>query len=202
MSKIMTINNYVRRHYALLKRLMDIVVSASLLLLLSPILLLSALAVKLTSKGPALYWSSRRGLNGTTFSMPKLRTMTVCSKEVSRELATESDIRFTPIGRFLRKVSLDELPQLWSVLTGKMSLVGPRPLIVNDQAEALRLQNAVIYDVKPGITGLAQVNGRSFITVKNKTRYDAFYATRVCLFLDFKILLRTAGILFKTDMVK
>lgn len=173
-----------------------------MLVLLSPLLLLTAIAVKLTSKGPALYWSDRRGLNGDVFSMPKFRTMTICSREISREVATSNDIRFTPIGRFVRKASLDELPQLWAVLTGKMSLVGPRPLIINDQAEDARFQKTGIYDVKPGITGLAQINGRSFITAENKARYDAFYANRICLWLDIKILMKTAVILFKPSLVK
>jgi O-antigen biosynthesis protein WbqP len=196
------VNQYVKGHYAPVKRIIDVCVSFVMLILLSPVLLLTGIAVKLTSKGPALYWSDRRGLNGEVFSMPKLRTMTICSKEISREVATDNDIRFTPIGRFLRKTSLDELPQLWSVLTGEMSLVGPRPLIVADQAEKARFQKSGIYDVKPGITGLAQINGRSFISVENKARYDAFYASRICLFLDFKILMKTALILFKTKLVK
>lgn len=202
MTHRLSVVKFTSEHYAVLKRAIDIAASASVIVLLAPIMILTAIAVKITSEGPILFWSKRRGLHGELFSMPKFRTMTVGSKVVSRELASYEDITYTPIGKFLRKTSLDELPQLWVVLTGKMSLIGPRPLIENDQAEESRLNNKVIYSVKPGITGLAQVNGRNFITVQNKTRYDAFYASRACLILDVKIVLKTLGVLFKADMVK
>jgi O-antigen biosynthesis protein WbqP len=158
--------------------------------------------VRLTSKGPALFWSERTGYKGTPFMMPKLRTMTQESKVMSRESAKASDISFTPIGRALRKTSLDELPQLWCVFKGEMSLIGPRPLLVNDRAASQRRARPEIYTVKPGITGLAQINGRNFISMRNKVRYDAFYAERVCLFLDAKILYRTVGTVFNFKLVQ
>ena len=134
--------------------------------------------------------------------MPKLRTMTQCSKILSRESAEDGDISVTPFGHFLRKSSLDELPQLWCVFRGKMSLIGPRPLLMNDRASAKRLAYPQIYKVKPGITGLAQVNGRNFITPRNKVRLDAFYADHLCMFLDGKILYRTVSTVFNSKLVQ
>jgi len=188
--------------YPFVKRAMDILVSVVLLILLSPIFLIVAIMVKATSEGPVLFLSARTGYKGKTFMMPKFRTMMNGSKLLSREVATENDIRMTPVGNLLRKASLDEIPQLWSVLKGDMSLIGPRPLLENDQAADDRRKRAEIYDVKPGITGLAQVNGRNFISKRNKVRYDAFYATRLCIFLDLKIAYRTIGTVFNTKLVK
>lgn len=134
--------------------------------------------------------------------MPKLRTMTQCSKVMSRESADAGDISVTRLGNILRKSSLDELPQLWCVLKGEMSLIGPRPLLVNDRLAEQRRARPEIFNVKPGITGLAQVNGRNFISMRNKVRYDAFYAERVCLFLDAKILYRTVGTVLNVKLVQ
>ena len=134
--------------------------------------------------------------------MPKFRTMTECSKIMSRECANDEDISITSIGLIFRKTSLDELPQLWSVLKGEMSLIGPRPLLVNDRLAAQRNTRPKIYEVKPGITGLAQVNGRNFISARKKIAYDAFYAERFCLFLDLKILYHTVGTVFNFKLVK
>ena len=188
--------------YPFVKRLLDIIVSALALIVLTPLLLLLCVLVKITSPGPALFWSERTGYKGQAFKMPKLRTMMQGSKVMSRESADADDISMTPIGQFLRKASLDELPQLWCVLKGEMSLIGPRPLLVNDRAANQRRECPQIYDVKPGITGLAQVNGRNFISMRNKVRFDAFYADRVCLFLDAKILYRTVGTVFNTKLVQ
>lgn len=188
--------------YPLVKRMIDIFVSATALILLAPFLLLLCVIVRLTSKGPALFWSERTGYKGKSFMMPKFRTMSQCSKVMSRESAAANDISFTPIGPILRKSSLDELPQLWCVLKGEMSLIGPRPLLVNDRLAAQRRARPEIFNVKPGITGLAQVNGRNFISMRNKVRYDAFYADRVCLFLDAKILYRTVGTVLNVKLVQ
>lgn len=189
-------------HYPKVKRLQDILISVTLLLILTPVLLLVALAVGLTSKGPVVFWSARTGYKGETFLMPKFRTMTQGSKVMQREIATHNDICVTKIGHLLRKSSLDELPQLWSVIKGDMSLIGPRPLLVNDQVAAQRGKFAEIFDVKPGITGLAQVNGRNFISMRNKVRYDAFYANRMCMLLDMRIAFRTFGAVMNTKLVK
>lgn len=198
----MTVFEFINKNYLILKRIIDICVSSTLLVCLLPVFIISAIAVKLTSPGPILFWSKRRGLDGKVFNMPKFRTMTVESKVMSRESATENDYTFTPIGKFLRKFSIDEIPQLCLVFFGSMSLIGPRPLIIKDRAEEARFNNAVIYRVRPGITGLAQVNGRNLLTPKNKTRYDAFYATKLCMILDAKIILKTLSILFDTRLVK
>ncbi len=194
--------SWFRSGYPKIKRLIDVVASAVMLVSLTPLLILISIAVALTSKGPVLFWSSRRGIKGEAFSMPKFRTMTQCSKVLSREVASESDVCFTPIGQFLRKTSLDELPQFWSVLKGDMSLIGPRPLLFHDYANEHREQHPAIFSVRPGITGLAQVNGRSFITPRNKIRYDAFYAGRMCMVLDLKIIVKTFGVILNTKMVK
>ncbi len=191
-----------RRVYPVIKRSMDVVIAGLFIILLSPLLLIAALLVKLTSDGPVIFYSDRLGLDGNVFRMPKFRTMTTCSRVMSRETATDADIKLTPIGNLLRKSSIDELPQLWSVVKGDMSLIGPRPLIPNDNANDLRMDNPVIYTVRPGITGLAQINGRSFIKPQNKVRYDAFYAQRVCMILDIKILSRTFITIFDTKSVK
>ena len=194
--------NWFRSGYPIIKRLIDVTASFIMLVSLTPILLIVAIAVTVTSKGPVLFWSLRRGINGEAFSMPKFRTMTMCSKIMSIEVASESDVCFTPIGQFLRKTSLDELPQFWSVIKGDMSLIGPRPLLFDDYANVHREKHPAIYSVRPGITGLAQVNGRSFISPRNKIRYDAFYAGRVCMVLDLKIIAKTFGVILNTKLVK
>ena len=188
--------------YPAVKRILDILLSGLALVFMAPLLLLLCLLVKITSQGPALFWSERTGYKGEAFMMPKLRTMTECSKIISRESANTADISVTPLGHILRKCSLDELPQLWCVFKGEMSLIGPRPLLVNDRAADQRRARPQIYDVKPGITGLAQVNGRNFISMRNKVRFDAFYADRVCLFLDAKILYRTVGTVLNFKLVQ
>ena len=191
----------IKGRYPIIKRMLDMTVAAIFIILLVPVYLLLFVCVKLSSRGPAIFWSERIGHEGKTFNMPKFRTMTRCSKVMSREKAGDNDIRYTPIGRFLRKTSLDELPQFWSVLIGDMSLIGPRPLLTNDSGLSSRSVYTDIYSVRPGITGLAQVNGRNFISPRNKSRYDFFYATRVCLWLDTKIAIRTIGVLFNTKNV-
>lgn len=188
--------------YPTVKRILDILMSGLALIFMAPLLVLLCLLVKITSQGPALFWSERTGYKGESFMMPKLRTMTECSKIISRECADTTDISVTPFGHILRKCSLDELPQLWCVFKGEMSLIGPRPLLVNDRAADQRRARPQIYDVKPGITGLAQVNGRNFISMRNKVRFDAFYADRVCLFLDAKILYRTVGTVLNFKLVQ
>lgn len=189
-------SSLVRSRYLLIKRAMDVMLATIFLISLLPIMLCIATLIKLTSSGPVLFWSERRGFKGEVFIMPKFRTMTTCSAIVSREVATEKEICVTRIGKVLRKASLDELPQFWSVLKGDMSLVGPRPLILGDYAADYRVKHPTILSVKPGITGLAQINGRSYIAPSKKIKYDLFYARRVCMLLDLKILFRTIGAVF------
>ena len=178
-----------------MKRIFDVIIAVSLLIiLLIPILVIAAL-VRLTSKGPVLYWSDRVGINNTIFRMPKYRTMRIDTPPVATHLLTNPDEYFTPIGQFLRKCSLDELPQLWTVLKGDMSLVGPRPALYNqDDLVALRTQKG-IHKIIPRITGWAQVNGRDDISIPQKVEYDEYYLKNRSFLFDLKILFLT---FFKT----
>lgn len=174
-----------------MKRIFDFVLSlATILLFLIPLLLV-ALAVRLTSTGPALYWSDRVGRNNTIFKMPKFRTMRTDTPAVATHLLSDPDRWLTPIGAFLRKTSLDELPQLLSILKGDMSFVGPRPALFNqDDLIALRTERGV-HGLVPGLTGWAQVNGRDELPIPVKVDYDLWYLRNRSLWLDLKILLLT-----------
>lgn len=194
--------DFIRDLYPAIKRGIDVSAAIVLLILLSPLMAAIWVAVRLTSSGPGIFWSDRVSRDGSTFPMPKFRTMTVCSKIVSRELATDEDCKLTPIGSLLRKSSLDELPQIWSILVGHMSFIGPRPVLPTDQAAMLRRRYSELSTVRPGITGLAQVKGRNFVSPRDKARYDAFYARELCMLLDIKITIETLGILHRTEMVK
>ena len=174
-----------------MKRLFDLILSFCLVLILSvPILLIAGL-VRLTSKGPALYWSDRVGVVNTIFKMPKFRTMRIDTPAVATHLLTNPDAYLTPIGPFLRKTSLDELPQLWSVLKGDMSFVGPRPALFNqDDLVALRTAKGV-HRLIPGITGWAQINGRDELPIPVKVSFDEYYLKNRSFFFDLKILWMT-----------
>lgn len=171
-----------------MKRLFDLILSFFLVLILSvPILLIAGL-IRLTSKGPALYWSDRVGAFNTIFKMPKFRTMRIDTPAVATHLLTNPDAYLTPIGPFLRKTSLDELPQLWSVLKGDMSFVGPRPALFNqDDLIALRTAKGV-HRLLPGITGWAQINGRDELPIPVKVSFDEYYLKNRSFFFDLKIL--------------
>ena len=194
--------DFARKYYPAVKRLIDLVGAVVLLVFFAPLLLIVWCLVRLTSEGPGLFWSERVGRNGTTFMMPKFRTMTRDSKLLSRELAQPGDCSVTELGHILRKSSIDELPQLWCILRGDMSFIGPRPVLPNDQAVKIRDMYEGVSKVRPGMTGLAQINGRNLVSPRNKARYDAFYAREVCLFLDAKIVMKTLAILHRTEMVK
>lgn len=158
-------------------------------------MLIIALLIKLTSKGPVLYWSDRVGRNNTIFRMPKFRTMRIDTPPVATHLLQNPDDYLTPIGIFLRKFSLDELPQLWSVMKGYMSLVGPRPALYNqDDLIALRTEKG-IHKIIPGITGWAQINGRDDLPIPIKVGYDGYYLKNRSFSFDIEILFLT---LFKT----
>lgn len=180
-----------------MKRFLDISISIFALIILSPIFLLCALAVKLTSKGPVFYISDRIGKNNTHFNMVKFRTMRTDTPQVATHLLTDPDTFLTPVGKFLRKSSLDELPQLINVIKGEMSLVGPRPALFNqdDQIE-LRTKSGASALV-PGITGWAQVNGRDDIPIERKVELDTWYLHNRSFLLDLKIILMTIANVFK-----
>lgn len=184
-----------------MKRFFDLVLSLfSLLILLIPILLVT-LAVKLTSKGPALYWSDRVGVNNVLFRMPKFRSMRIGTPAVATHLLLDPSKYLTPIGNFLRKSSLDELPQLWSIIAGDMSFVGPRPALFN-QADLIELRTEQgVHLIRPGLTGWAQVNGRDELPIPVKVGYDAFYAKNMSVLFDLKILFLTALKVIKRDGV-
>ena len=174
-----------------MKRLFDVAASGGALLLLALPLLVLAAVVRLTSPGPALYWSQRVGRGNRLFAMPKFRTMRIDTPEVATHLLDDPDRWLTPPGSLLRRTSLDELPQLWSVLVGEMSLVGPRPALFN-QDDLVALRTAAGVDaLRPGVTGWAQINGRDEIAISEKVALDAEYLRRRSFWFDLAILLRT-----------
>ncbi len=185
----------------LLKRLFDIAMSLAILCMLFVPMLLVALAVKLTSKGPVLYWSDRVGRNNVIFRMPKFRTMRIDTPAVATHLLGDPDQWLTSIGKFLRKSSLDELPQLWNILAGNMSFVGPRPALYNqDDLIALRTQKGV-HTLSPGLTGWAQINGRDELPIPVKVEFDEYYLRHHSFFLDMRILLLTFSKVAKREGV-
>ena len=174
-----------------MKKIFDLLLSLCLIIVLSGPIIIIAVLVKLTSRGPALYWSDRVGVGNGIFKMPKFRTMRIDTPAVATHLLTDPDAYLTPIGPFLRKSSLDELPQLWSVLKGDMSFVGPRPALFNqDDLIALRTEKGV-HRLIPGITGWAQINGRDDIPIPKKVEFDAYYLKNRSIFFDLKILFLT-----------
>lgn len=174
-----------------MKRLFDLVLALfALLILLIPIGLV-AVIVKLTSRGPVVYWSDRVGRHNKIFKMPKFRTMRVDTPAVATHLLSDPKQFLTPVGSFLRKSSLDELPQLWSIFKGDMSFVGPRPALFNqDDLVALRTQYGVD-KVLPGLTGWAQINGRDELPIPDKVKLDVDYVHRQSFGLDLKIIFLT-----------
>ena len=184
-----------------MKRVFDICLGCLAALVLFVPVLLVAMAVRLTSKGPALYWSDRVGRNNVIFKMPKFRSMRVGTPAVATHLLADARSHLTPIGPFLRKSSLDELPQLWSIIKGDMSFVGPRPALFNQyDLIALRTQYGV-HDLLPGLTGWAQVNGRDELPVPAKVRLDVEYLQRQSLSFDVRILWLTFVKVLKRDGV-
>jgi len=187
---------------ARVKRGIDIIGSLLLIVLFAPLMLLIAALIRLTSRGPAIFVQRRIGFRCNEFGMYKFRTMIANADELQAELMgdtpqyyfkLENDPRVTPLGRFLRRSSLDELPQLFNVLDGSMSLVGPRPLLVSDLDRLTMRAQMRRFSVRPGITGLWQVSGRSSTTEEQRMRLDREYINDWSLRLDFEILLRTIG---------
>ncbi len=174
-----------------MKRMFDIVlVLLATLVFVMPILLV-ALLVKLTSKGPALYWSNRIGAGNKLFKMPKFRTMKMDTPAVATHLLKNPDQFLTPIGSFLRKTSLDELPQLWSIFVGDMSIVGPRPALFNQDDLVVLRTKAGVDKLLPGLTGWAQINGRDELPIPEKVKFDVYYLENQSFWLDIRIILLT-----------
>ena len=171
-----------------MKRIFDFLLSSVLLTLLLFPMLLIAVAIRLTSKGPSLYWSDRIGKNNGVFKMPKFRSMLIDTPTIATHLLNNPDLYLSPIGGFLRRSSLDELPQLLSVLKGDISFVGPRPALYNqDYLISLRIEKGV-NKLLPGITGWAQVNGRDELSIVEKVALDVEYINRQSFWFDMKIL--------------
>jgi O-antigen biosynthesis protein WbqP len=171
-----------------MKRLFDLMLALLAICILIIPFTITAVVIKLTSKGPALYWSDRIGKNNRVFKMPKFRSMNVDTPAVATHLLADPKSVLTPIGNFLSKSSLDELPQLWSILKGDMSFVGPRPALFNqDDLIALRTEKGVDILV-PGLTGLAQVNGRDDLPIQQKVAFDVEYLKYQSIWCDIKIL--------------
>ena len=184
-----------------MKRVFDILLGCLAGLVLVIPVLLVVMAVRLTSKGPALYWSDRVGRNNMIFKMPKFRSMLVGTPAVATHLLTNPKAYLTPIGAFLRKSSLDELPQLWSILRGEMSFVGPRPALFN-QHDLIGLRTQAGVDkLLPGLTGWAQVNGRDELSIADKVALDVEYLQKKSLAFDVKIMILTVFRVLSRDNV-
>lgn len=180
------------------KRLFDIFVSLFGIILFIVPLIICAAFVRITSPGPSLYWSERVGQDNRIFKMPKLRTMYLATPQVATDRLENPSAHITWFGSYLRKTSIDELPQLFSVLIGKMSLVGPRPLIPSQQQIIVKRRRVGVDEIKPGITGWAQINGRDNLTENEKVRLDLEYKERQSMLFDLQILWRTIFYVWKS----
>ena len=181
--------------FKILKRGLDIIISLSLLIILWPVLLLIVIAIKVSSKGPAVFKQQRAGKNGNPFVFYKFRTMTIDADPFGPSPKSGTDPRLTKVGRILREYSLDELPQLFNILKGDMSVVGPRPLYVSQIPEWSERQKKRLL-VKPGLTGLAQISGRGEITREEKLEFDVKYVETAGFSADVKIVLTTVAYVF------
>ena len=189
--------------YRYFKRFLDIVLSAAGLLVLSPLLIIIALAIKLDSKGPVLFKQKRVAKGKQHFQILKFRTMYAdVPKDVPTHLLADPDSKITKIGRFLRKSSLDELPQIWNILVGEMSIIGPRPALWNQFDLIEERDKYGANDVRPGLTGLAQVMGRDELPIDVKAKYDGEYAQNVTFANDVKIFFKTITSVLGAEGVK
>ncbi|GAB4396829.1 MAG: sugar transferase [Rhodoferax sp.] len=184
-----------------MKRVLDVILSLLALIALALPMAAVALAVRWTSPGPVLYWSDRVGRHNRLFKMPKFRSMRIDTPAVATHLLSNPQAYLTPIGGFLRRSSLDELPQLWSILKGDMSIVGPRPALFNqDDLIALRTR-AGVDQLRPGLTGWAQINGRDELPIPQKVALDVEYLKRQSLWFDLKIIALTALRVIRGDNI-
>lgn len=184
-----------------MKRLFDLFVALCAAVVLAPPILLVALVVKLTSPGPVLYWSDRVGRYNRIFRMPKFRSMCIGTPAVATHLLADPDVYLTPIGSFLRKSSLDELPQLWSIVVGDMSFVGPRPALFNQEDLIALRTECGVHELVPGLTGWAQVNGRDELPISKKVELDEEYLRRSSFMFDLRVLWLTAVKVLRRDGV-
>jgi len=187
--------------YLVTKRGIDLFGAVSLIIILSPILLVLSILVKLTSNGPVIHWSKRIGRDNEVFLMAKFRTMKIETPQIATHLMSDPDSYLTSIGGYFRRKSLDELPQLVNILKGEISFVGPRPALFN-QDDLIEARTKVkVHSIRPGITGWAQIHGRDEIPIPQKVEYDHYYLENRSLFLDFRILLETFFKVIREDGV-
>lgn len=198
-------NLYIDKNYQrniMIKRFFDVLLAMCLCVLLALPIVITTLLVRLTSTGSVIYWSDRVGCNNKVFKMPKFRSMRVTTPAVATHLLNNPAQFLTPIGSFLRKSSLDELPQLWSILKGEMSFVGPRPALFN-QYDLINLRSQYNVDkLLPGLTGWAQVNGRDELSIADKVKLDVTYMHNQTFLFDLKIMLMTILKVMHRDGVK
>ncbi|MBC1605521.1 sugar transferase [Listeria rocourtiae] len=194
----------MRRLYnKFLKRWKDIILAVIAIILLAPLLMLIAVSIKLDSKGPVLFKQQRVGADKALFTIFKFRTMCVDTpKDMPTHLLTSPDAHITRIGRFLRKTSLDELPQLFNIFEGSMSIIGPRPALYN-QADLIEKRDEVgANDLKPGLSGLAQVMGRDTLSIEDKAKLDGLYSQNVSFGTDIKLIFNTVQKIIKRDGIQ
>jgi len=184
-----------------MKRAVDLALAVVLAIVTMPIGVVLALAIRLTSPGPALYWSDRVGRHNVTFRMPKFRTMRTDAPVVATHLMADPGRYLTPIGGVLRRTSLDEIPQLWSILTGDMSFVGPRPALFNQHDLIDQRTQVGVHRLVPGLTGWAQISGRDDLPIPRKVELDLEYLQRRSVRFDLWILWRTAAAVGRGDGV-
>jgi O-antigen biosynthesis protein WbqP len=174
-----------------MKRFFDLLLAFFVLIVAFFPMMLITFIIKLTSEGPALYWSDRIGINKVIFGMPKFRTMKIDTPSVATHLLNDPESFYIPFGKFLRQTSLDELPQIWSIIVGDMSFVGPRPALFNQDDLANLRDDKGINHLKPGLTGWAQINGRDDLSIEEKVHYDYEYSQKKSISFDLIILFKT-----------
>lgn len=184
-----------------MKRLFDFTLAILLIIVLFVVMLSIAIVIKLSSRGPALHWSDRIGQENTVFKMPKFRSMHIGTPQMATHLMPDPSSFLTPIGGFLRRSSLDELPQLYSVLIGKMSFVGPRPALFNQEDLIMLRCNKGLLHMRPGVTGWAQVNGRDELSIEKKVMYEEEYLIKKSFIFDLHIIWLSFLKVLKSDGV-
>lgn len=184
------------------KRIFDVLVALPFFVLAIPLLIVLAIIIRTTSKGPALHWSERVGRYNRIFRMPKFRSMRINAPQLPTHLMTNPDNYLTPIGAFLRKTSLDELPQLFSILRGDLSIVGPRPALFNQKDLIALRTDRGIHNLVPGLTGWAQVNGRDELPIPVKVQFDYEYLQRRSFAFDLRIIFITAVKVIRSEGVQ
>lgn len=188
--------------YLIIKRLIDIILSFTGLILLSPVFLILIIAIKLDSRGPVLFKQKRVGINKTHFNILKFRTMRIDTpKDTPTHLLSNPDQYITRVGKFLRKTSFDELPQIWNILIGQMSIIGPRPALWNQYDLIAERDKYGANNIRPGLTGWAQINGRDELPIDVKSKLDGEYVENISLWMDIKCFFLTISSVLKSDGV-